>query len=176
MTGVKPNFFEAFRTENDTIKIQGVKETPKFYSVPDLIIKFREIQKSINPLIDNKSKIMCFGKPISGQIKNLENSNNNISNIISSHIRRGSIKFYFSYLIILSKEDGNNIIQIFKLSPDRVYSSDYDVVEITNGTFSDNFKEELIKLKKFIEREREREGNSSFVEEIYNYISGILEA
>ena len=177
MTGVKPDFFEAFSIDKDTIKIKGVKETQKFVSVPILIDTFREIQKSINPRIYNGDKMMCFGKPISGQIKNLDNSNNNISRIISRI--RGNIKFYFSYLIILSEEDGNNIIQIFKLSLKSGYSDDYDILEITkgektNGTFYDNFKEALKKLKEFIEKKRE--SNSSFGEEIYNYICGILEA
>ena len=176
-TDVNPSFFEAFSTTaNETIKIQGVKETQKFDCVPTLIDKFREIQKSINPLINQGGKMMCFGKPISGQIKNLENSNSNISSIISRI--RGNIKFYFSYLIISSEEDGNNIIQIFELSLKSGYSDDYNIFEITKGektneTFSDDFKEALKKLKEFIEIKRE--SNRSFGEEIYNYISSIFD-
>ena len=173
---MKPSFFEAFSTANETIKIQGVTEIQKFDSVPTLIDKFREIQKSINPLINQGGKMMCFGKPISGQIKNLENSNSNISSIILRI--RGNIKFYFSYLIISSEEDGNNIIQIFELSLKSGYSDDYNIFEITkgektNGTFSNDFKEALKKLKEFIEIKRE--SNRSFGEEIYNYIRRILD-
>ena len=173
---MKPNFFEAFiayKTKG-TIKIQGVEGTQRFEYVPELINKFREIQESINPRNLQEGKMMCFGKPISGLIKNLKNSNSTISSIIS-HIS-GNIIFYFSYLIISSEEDGNNIIQIFELSLKSGSSYDYDIFEITNRKFSDNFKEELIKLKEFIQRERERESNSLFGEEIYNYILGILEA
>lgn len=175
---MKPNFFEAFiayKTKG-TIKIQGVEGTQRFEYVPELINKFREIQESINPRNLQEGKMMCFGKPISGLIKNLKNSNSTISSIIS-HIS-GNIIFYFSYLIISSEEDGNNIIQIFELSLKSGSSYDYDIFEITkgektNGTFSDDFKEALKKLKEFIEIKRE--SNSSFGEEIYNYIRRIFD-